>query len=225
MNFNVSFKVNETIYLRDPESSELGQQILCSAIDLINDLGFEQFTFKKLALEINTTEASIYRYFENKHRLLLYIINWYWSYLEFLVVYQLKGITNAKQKLNAVLNLLTHELPTTNSGNNFNYQKLNKIVIVESSKVFLVKEVDTINKNQVYKPYKDLCAQISNIIVEIKPQYKYPHSLSSTLIESAHHQQFFSTYLPKLTDCKIKDKSAYAEQFLQSLMNGALGLK
>ena len=37
----------------------------------------EEFTFRKLAQKINTTEASVYRYFENKHRLLIYILAWY----------------------------------------------------------------------------------------------------------------------------------------------------
>jgi AcrR family transcriptional regulator len=37
---------------------------------LINKIGFEEFTFKKLSIEISTTEASIYRYFENKHQII-----------------------------------------------------------------------------------------------------------------------------------------------------------
>ncbi len=225
MEFNVSFKVNAAIYLRDPEATELGQQIVKSAIELIYELGFEQFTFKKLAVEVNTTEASIYRYFENKHRLLLYIINWYWSYLEFLVIYQLKGINDPKLKLSAIIKLLTQQLPETNLDQKFNKQLLNQIVLSESSKVYLVKEVDTINKAQVYKPYKDLCAQISDIIKSIQPTYKFPHSLATTLIETAHQQQFFSTYLPRLTDCKIKDKSTYTEMFLESIIFGTLNSK
>ena len=63
MDFQVSFKVNEKLYLRDPESSDLAKMIVKSSIDLIYEIGFEQFTFKKLALEIQTTEASVYRYF------------------------------------------------------------------------------------------------------------------------------------------------------------------
>ena len=78
MDYSLSFRVNEKIYVRDPEGTELGRQMVKRAIDLIYDLGFEAFTFKKLALQMNTTEATIYRYFENKHRLLLYIISWYW---------------------------------------------------------------------------------------------------------------------------------------------------
>ena len=89
MQFQVKFDINEKVYLRNPESSEVGKLMVKKAIDLIYVLGFEQFTFKKLAAEINSTEATIYRYFENKHRLLLYILNWYWCYMEFLVTLKL----------------------------------------------------------------------------------------------------------------------------------------
>ena len=62
MDFKLSFKVNEAVYLRDPEASELGKLIIKHSIDLIYNLGFESFTFKKLAVEMGTTEASVYRY-------------------------------------------------------------------------------------------------------------------------------------------------------------------
>ena len=65
---NFTIRVPETIYLKDPESSELGQKIIKNSIELIDDIGFEAFTFKKLAESIGTTEAGVYRYFENKHK-------------------------------------------------------------------------------------------------------------------------------------------------------------
>ena len=37
MDYSLSFKVNEKIYLRDPESTELGKQIVKNAIDLITN--------------------------------------------------------------------------------------------------------------------------------------------------------------------------------------------
>ena len=67
-NFKIS--VNPDIYLKDPESSELGRKIINHSIALIDELGFEQFTFKKLGVRIASNESSIYRYFENKHMLL-----------------------------------------------------------------------------------------------------------------------------------------------------------
>lgn len=218
MDFQVNFKVNEKIYLRDPESSELGKQIVKSAIDLIYEIGFEHFTFKKLAAEIKTTEASIYRYFENKHRLLLYILNWYWSCMEFNVMFDLQNIKDPKAKLKLIIHLLTHELPISTGHLDYNRKFLNHIVITESSKAYLVKEVQEINKEHVFKPYKDLCAQIAEIIKDFNPKYKYAKSLSTTLIETAHDQQYFSTYLPKLTDAVQKDKEKFTSEFLEDML-------
>jgi len=218
MDYSLSFKVNEKIYLRDPEGTELGKQIVKNAIDLIHQLGFEHFTFKKLAKEMNTTEATIYRYFENKHRLLLYILNWYWSYLEYLVVFQLQPLANTTDKLTRLIELLTHELPESEGQSDYNKKFLHQIVISESSKVYLVKEVKEINEDKVFKPFKDLCARISELIQAHNSVYKFPHSLSSTLIETAHSQLFFSHHLPKLTDVGKENKQLFVENYLKDLV-------
>jgi AcrR family transcriptional regulator len=218
MDFQVKFDINNKIYLRNPESSEVGKLMVKKAIDLIYELGFEQFTFKKLAKEINSTEATIYRYFENKHRLLLYILNWYWCYMEFLVMFKLENVSNKKEKLKIIVQLLTHE--PAESVNQFDYNKkfLNQIVIAESSKVYLVKEVAEINRNEVFKPYKDLCAQIAEVISEYNSSYQYPRSLSTTLIETSHHQQYFSVNLPKLTDVSSPANPGFTSRFIEDLL-------
>jgi len=218
MDYSLSFKVNEKIYLRDPEGTELGKQIVKNAIDLIHQLGFEHFTFKKLANEMNTTEATIYRYFENKHRLLLYILNWYWSYMEYLVVFQLQPLSNPREKLNRLIELLTHDLPDSEGQSDYNKKFLHQIVISESSKVYLVKEVKEINEEKVFKPFKDLCARISELIQSYNSTYAYPHSLSSTLIETAHSQLFFSQHLPKLTDAGNKNQTEFVALYLKDLL-------
>jgi AcrR family transcriptional regulator len=223
MDYSLSFKVNKSIYLKDPEGTELGKSIVKGAIDLIYQLGFEHFTFKKLALELNTTEATIYRYFENKHRLLLYILNWYWSYMEYLVVFQLQPIPNFKDKLERLVELLSHELPESVGQTDYNKKYLHQIVITESSKVYLVKEVEEINQNEVYKPYKDLCSRISDLIKSYNPTYAFPHSLSSTLVETSHSQLFFSSFLPRLTDVGGENKQKYVERYLNDLFFKVLG--
>ena len=223
MQFQVKFDINEKVYLRNPESSEVGKLMVKKAIDLIYVLGFEQFTFKKLAAEINSTEATIYRYFENKHRLLLYILNWYWCYMEFLVTFKLENVSDKKEKLKNIVYLLTHELSECASQFDYNKKFLNQIVITESSKVYLVKEVAEINKNEVFKPYKDLCSKIAEVITQYNSSYKYPRSLSTTLIETSHHQQYFSVNLPRLTDISSKNNSEYTSQFIEELLFKVLG--
>ena len=222
MDFQLSFKVNEHIYLRDPESSELGKQIVKNAIDLIYELGFEHFTFKKLATKMSTTEASIYRYFENKHRLLLYILNWYWSYMEFLVDFTIQNIQDPKEKLTKIITLFTQNLPESVGQLDYNKSYLNQIVLSESSKVYLIKEVKEINSYQVFKPYKDLCNKISEVMLSLNPIYAYSRSLSSTLIETAHSQQYFSKNLPRLTDISSEKDEKFVFNFLNQLVFSAL---
>lgn len=222
MDYSLSFRVNEKIYVRDPEGTELGKQMVKGAIDLIYTLGFEAFTFKKLAQQMKTTEATIYRYFENKHRLLLYILNWYWSYMEYLVVFQLQPIADPKAKLDRLVELLTDDLPESAGQSDYNKKYLHQIVISESSKVYLVKDVKEINSNEVFKPYKDLCARISELIVMQNPTYAFPHSLSSTLVETAHSQLFFSMHLPRLTDASDENQARFVERFLKDLVNRVL---
>ena len=222
MDFQLSFKVNEHIYLRDPESSELGKQIVKNAIDLIYELGFEHFTFKKLAAKMSTTEASIYRYFENKHRLLLYILNLYWSYMEFLVVFTIQNIQDPKEKLIKIITLFTQSLPESVGQLDYNKSYLNQIVLSESSKVYLIKEVKEINSYQVFKPYKDLCNKISEVMLSLNPTYAYARSLSSTLIETARSQQYFSKNLPGLTDISTEQDEKFVFNFLNQLVFSAL---
>lgn len=222
MDFQLSFKVNEHIYLRDPESSELGKQIVKNAIDLIYELGFEHFTFKKLAAKMSTTEASIYRYFENKHRLLLYILNWYWSYMEFLVDFTIQNIQDPKEKLSKIITLFTRSLSESLGQLDYNKSYLNQIVLSESSKVYLIKEVKEINSFQVFKPYKDLCTKISEVMLHLNSSYTYSRSLSSTLIETAHSQQYFSKNLPRLTDVSNEREEEFVFNFLNQLVFSAL---
>ncbi len=102
MNFQLKFKVTEKLYLKDPEKSELGKSIVKNAIELIFEIGFEHFTFKKLATKIGSTEATIYRYFSSKHKLLTYILNWYWSYLECISQLRVSEIKLASDKLDKI---------------------------------------------------------------------------------------------------------------------------
>ena len=222
MDLKLSIRLNEKLYLRDPESSELGRRILKSGIDMIHKLGFEAFTFKKLAEEIKTTEASIYRYFENKHRLLLYIITWYWSYLEYKVVFSINNMTDSEAKIRCVIDLLAHELDDSLGSMDFDKKALYAIVISESSKAYLSKDVDNNNEAQLFKPYKDLCNRIAILFSEYNPNYPYPHSLASTVIEAAHFQYFFALHLPRLTDVKDKQDNTTVKKFLEHLVFSAL---
>jgi hypothetical protein len=132
-------------------------------------------------------------------------------------------MVNNKEKLTNIIQLLTHELPESSGQLDYNKKYLHQIVITESSKVYLVKEVNEINRNHVFKPYKDLCAKIADVISAYNPKYKYPKTLSSTLVETSHFQQYFGNYLPNLTDNKNQADDEFVANFLHNLLFKVLG--
>lgn len=201
---NINIHINEKLYLKNPDSSELGKKIIAKSIDLIDEIGFETFTFKKLSQLINSTEASIYRYFESKHKLLLYLNCWYWSWTKYKMMFEITNITSPKARLKKAIRILTQEVVEDTNFSHINERKLNQIVISESSKTYLNKEVDQDNKIGAYAVQKNVVQMVSDIILEINPTYKYPHMLVSTVIEGAHLQRYFAAHLPKLTDTSAK---------------------
>jgi len=76
-------------------------------IEMIHELGYEAFTFKKLGSRINSNESSIYRYFESKHSFLVYLVNWYWSWIEYKLVFATTNIESEEEKLEKAIQLLT----------------------------------------------------------------------------------------------------------------------
>lgn len=206
MDLALQIRMNEKLFLRNPEETELGREIIKYSIDLIYKSGFESFTFKKLALKIGTTEAGIYRYFENKHRLLMYIVSWYWSWLEYKVMVHTNNIKSPEAKLKIIIQILSTQVKDDVETKHVDEQLLHEIVRMEGAKAYLTRHVNADNKQQLFKPYKDLCTAISSIILECNPKYKYPRSLSTTIMEMAHYQNFFMRNLPALTDFgKIAD--------------------
>ena len=208
----LQIQLNPALYLRDPQSSDLGQKIVQESIFLIDKIGFEAFTFKKLSISIGSTEASIYRYFENKHRLLVYLISWYWSYVEYKITFETHNISDPSEKLKIAIRLITDKLQDDDNFPGISESVLQQIVINESDKTYLTKNVDEINKEGVFRGYKSLCETIASYMSEINPDFQFPRSLTSTCLEAAHQQIFFAEHLPRLSDIK-KGKGVHDQNF------------
>ena len=53
--------------------------------------------------------------------------------------------------------------------------------------------------------YKALTQNVSDVILEIKPDFPYPHALASNLFEMANNHIYFALHLPRLTDVKVEN--------------------
>ncbi|MGK0494494.1 MAG: AcrR family transcriptional regulator [Maribacter sp.] len=215
----VKIRINKKIYVKDPESSDLGRRIIENSILMINERGFESFTFKKLGIKIGSNESSIYRYFENKHKLLLYLTSWYWGWLEYQLVFATNGIKDEREKLAAAIEIVTKTTVVDNAFSHINEVLLNKIVINEYSKSYLTKEVDDENKEGYFVIYKRLVNRLKDMIKNLNPDYLYPSSLASTILEGSLHQHFLKNHFSSLTDCRGNDDLG---QYFSSLVFSVL---
>ena len=222
MEYQFKIKMNEGLYLRNPEDTELGRKILKHSVELIYKLGFEAFTFKKLAEEISSTEAGIYRYFENKHKLLIYITAWYFGWIEFQINFQTNNIKDHKVKLQKIISLLTSPIEDDKQTSYIDESLLHPVIVAEGSKAYLTKQVEEDNKSEFFQPYKDLCTLIGNVILAYNPNYKFPKSLASTIVEIAHFQNFFMHNLSSLTDFSKRNKETEIVEFLNDLVFSSL---
>ncbi|GGD13420.1 TetR/AcrR family transcriptional regulator [Flavobacterium orientale] len=193
--------ISSKIYLKDPETSDLGKKIIEQSILLIDEIGFDNFTFKKLGQKIGSNESSIYRYFESKHKLLLYLTSWYWGWVEFKLVLSTNSISNPQDKLMKAIEIVTEEIFTDNNHPHINEMILNKIIICEFSKSYLTKEVDEENKEGYFQIYKRVINRMIEMVNDVNPTFPYAKSLISTVVEGALHQHFLKTHFKSITDC------------------------
>ena len=211
--------VPDKIFIKDPETSNLGKKIIENSILLIDEIGFESFTFKKLGTKIQSNESSIYRYFESKHKLLLYLSSWYWAWLEYQLVIETFSISDNELKLEKAIEVITRTVSLDSNYSHINEAILYKIIVNESSKSFLTKEVDTDNKEGYFEVYKRLITRIKEMILALKPDYEFALSLSSTILEGGLHQHFLKEHFPSITNSK---KGATPTRFFTQLVKNTL---
>ncbi|WP_426429485.1 TetR/AcrR family transcriptional regulator [Winogradskyella sp. HB-48] len=198
---NLKIAVPDKIFIKDPESSDLGKRIIEHSILLIDEIGFDSFTFKKLGTKIGSNESSIYRYFESKHKLLVYLTSWYWAWIEYQMVFATHNVPDAQERLFKAIEVITQTIKEDVTITHINEVILNRIIINEYSKSYLTKEVDSENKEGYFVAYKRVVKRLSEIINSVNSNYQFPSSLASTIVEGALHQHYLKAHFSSITDC------------------------
>ncbi len=224
MAVEISISSNEGMYLRNPQDSVLGRNIIKHSILLIEEVGFEAFNFKILAEHMGSTQASVYRYFENKHSVLIFLASWYWEWVAYLVRINTMNIDDPRKKLEIIINCFVSASVDNPKTEYVDENKLHSVIISEGTKAYRTKEVDVENRKGFFKKYKDLITTVAGVITEINPNFKYPYSLASSLFEMSNNHIYFAQHLPKLTDIKVEqNKYSEVEEMLKYFSAKLLG--
>lgn len=220
----VNLKINPKLHHKDPQQTDLGKKIIEQSVLLIDEIGLEQFTFKKLATAISSTEASIYRYFENKHQLFVYLLNWYWEWAIIRIDLNTLNISSASERLKIALGIIVDTANRNTAIEFVDEEALHRIVVREGAKGYHHKLVDEENEEGFFLSYKKLSSKIAGIISEINPKFPYPRAFATTLIETANNNLYHARHLPRLTDLSGQDEqlSAKVKQLLEFFAFGLL---
>ncbi|EAZ82873.1 TetR/AcrR family transcriptional regulator [Algoriphagus machipongonensis] len=205
---HLKVEVSDQLYIKEPFSSELGTAIVKEGSKLLLELGMEHFTFKKLSEKIGGTEPAIYRYFENKHKFLLYLTAWYWAWMEHNLVLATANLEDPYERLGIAIRLLVNG-PLKLQNDYLNPNELRQIVINESLKGYLTKSVDLEHESGVFSQLYHFSDRISAIITEISPTYKHPKTLVSTVMEASLLQAFHILHLPNMTEFSLESNGKF----------------
>ncbi|TDL99395.1 MAG: TetR family transcriptional regulator [Flavobacteriaceae bacterium] len=214
MRIEVKISLNPGLYLKNPQESDLGRSIIEHSILMIDSIGFEAFTFKKLALKIGSTEASIYRYFKNKHLLLVYLVSWYWEWVNYQIKINLLHLTDPTEKLKAVIKSFIFAAKENPSVWYVNESILHDLVVAEGMKAYHTKKVDNENSKGFFDHYVRLIQRVSEIILEVNPRFAYPKTMATQLFEMSTNHIYFSKHLPEITDSSLEDLDQELEKML-----------
>lgn len=181
--------IPDAVFVKNPRESELGMKILHKGTEMLAKEGIDSFNFKKLAIAIQTTEASAYRYFDNKHKFLLYVINIYYGWMEYSIAvaeYEEKKTENKiKRAIESII--APNHMPV----DNVEFAKnIRKVAIQEGVKLHFNLHIKDEIKNGSMTCYSRLTQRLSGLIRNIAPHYQFSEPLANLVIESVFHQLF-----------------------------------
>jgi AcrR family transcriptional regulator len=217
-NSKYSFTLNSDLYIKDPTSSETGRKVIASGAKLILATGLEAYTAKKLATEAGITEATVYKYFANKQRLLQYYFQLYWTWLEQQVKVFTAIETDPEQRLIKAVRVISNIPSVAADPGVISKEDLRELVINEGSKAYYHVMVDEDNAKRIFAPYKSITALLAEMIKAVQPEEKYPLALATTIIEMSHSLKYFAKHLPALTDFPRETDQAKLDDFLIQLL-------
>jgi AcrR family transcriptional regulator len=196
----VRLQPDPALSLRDPEQTELGRAMLVGGLQLMNEIGLEALTFRKLAAEIGSTEVTLYKYFPNKQRLLQYYFQLYWLWLRQVCGHEVERSRDAhdalRRSIEAICGVWPKDLPPLQ----LDAAALRLLVIEEGMKSYLHKNVDADNARRLFAPYKELSAFLAGRLTACRRSVPMPRSFATTVIEMAHSLPFAMEHLPSLTE-------------------------
>jgi AcrR family transcriptional regulator len=203
----------------------LGKKMIKHSIDILSETGYHCFNFRNLAKDMQSTEASVYRYFENKHMLLVYLCSWYWDYLNYLIEIDTRNVTDPELRLRNAIKTIVNGPSAPNPSDFIDQSKLHAIIVEHFFKAMFNKTTTVEEKENLFANYRNLNANLTAIVKECNPEFKYPCAMASTIIKMSIDHSYYADQicsLTEITNCINTKKDQIEEMinyFVQKLLS------
>lgn len=184
-------KVNSGIYLKDPDTSAIGRAMVREGLVMMESIGLDQFTFKKLSEQIGSPESSLYRYFENKVNLLFYLLSAYWSWQEYRVVMSVLNMAPGKKKVHKAIEVILSTPDEQAQLDELPLAVLYRLAERESIRVFVQNNAAHAFPPEFFHSFDRLHGRFVTMLKEINPDYSCSEALISVLLDAIHLQKYF----------------------------------
>ena len=173
---------------------------------------------------MSCTEASVYRYFENKHMLLVYLCSWYWDYLNYLIEIDTRNFSNPEKKLRIEIKTIVNSSSAQSPTDFIDQSKLHIVIAEHFFKAMFNITTSVTAKENLFANYRNLNYNLTSIVKEFNPKFKYPCAMASTIIKMSIDHSYYADQicsLTEITNC-IKTKKYQIEEminyFVQKLL-------
>lgn len=217
-----SLQVSENFYLRNPNTTALGKKMIARAIQIIDEVGYSQFTFKILALSINSVEASIYRYFENKEHMLFYMVATYWTATNFRVKFYTQMLRSHEERVYTTIDVLTGIQSAAVPGLDFDqYEALQRIArknYFYALTILRNKDNGKELEDELFRVSKEIQDHLSTSIRKLAPSFQHSDLMADTIIKKGLYslEELKSTGLPNRVE-GYRELASFLKEVLSHL--------
>ena len=131
---------------------------------------------------------------------------------------KLENITSPEEKLKIAIAGILDSMIKNEEITYIDEDILHSIMVSQADKVYRIKEVTEENKNGFFLAYKKVVRFISDIMLEVEPDFPYARICASTLTEMPNQQLYYAKNLPSLTSlADQKDNQSELQKVMENM--------
>jgi len=115
--------------------------------------------------------------------LLVYSCSWYYDYLNYLIEIDTRNVSNPEEKLRIAIRTIINGSSAQSPSDFIDQSKLHIVIVEHFFKAMFNKTTSVAAKENLFAHYRNLNFNLTSIVKEFNPEFKYLYAMASTIIK------------------------------------------